>query len=55
MFNKDAIAKLTQLYNEKKFEHIYITNTIYRENYPDFVKIIDVAPIFANTIKNIFM
>ncbi len=55
MFNKDAISKLTRLYHEKKFEAIYVTNTIYREEYPEFVQIIDVAPIFADAIKNIFM
>lgn len=55
MFNKDSVAKLTKLYDEGKFENIYITNTIYREIYPPFVKIIDVAPIFADAIKNIFM
>jgi phosphoribosylpyrophosphate synthetase len=55
MFNKDAISKLTRLYHEKKFEAIYVTNTIYREEYPEFVQIIDVAPIFADAIKNVFM
>jgi phosphoribosylpyrophosphate synthetase len=55
MSNKDSVAKLTKLYDEGKFENIYITNTIYREIYPPFVKIIDVAPIFADAIKNIFM
>ncbi|MEI8008603.1 MAG: hypothetical protein WCI00_04250 [bacterium] len=55
MFNRDAISKLTTLYKDKKFETIYVTNTIYRENYPEFVKIIDVAPIFADAIKKIFI
>ena len=55
MFNGDAISKLTALHKEEKFETIYVTNTIYREIYPKFVKIIDVAPIFADTIKKIFI
>jgi len=55
LFNNDAVAKLTKLHDEKKFENIYITNTVCRETYPKFVKIIDVAPIFANAIKQIFM
>lgn len=55
MFNKDAINKLSKLYHEHKFENIYITNTVHRETYPEFVKVIDAAPIFADAIKNIFM
>jgi phosphoribosylpyrophosphate synthetase len=55
MFNKDAITKLIKLHDEGKFEYIYVTNTVCREHYPAFVKVIDVAPIFADTIKKIFM
>lgn len=55
MFNKDAVDRLSKLHDEKKFENIYITNTVCREKYPEFVKVIDVAPIFADTIKKIFM
>jgi phosphoribosylpyrophosphate synthetase len=55
MFNDDAIDKLTKLHQKNKFENIYITNTVCRETYPSFVKIIDVAPIFADAIKKIFM
>ncbi len=55
LFNKDSSKKLEILHNQWKFEKIFVTNTVFRKEYPSFVEIIDSAPIFAETIKNIFM
>jgi ribose-phosphate pyrophosphokinase len=53
-FNDNAIEKLTKIHDEWMFENIYVTNTVYRENLPDFVKVVDASNIFANTITSIF-
>lgn len=54
MFNKNAIEELNKLYNQKWFDNIYITNAIYREWLPVFVKTIDSAKLWGNTILSIF-
>lgn len=55
MFNNDALKKLTALHEKWLFENIYVTNTVYRDMpfYPDFVKVIDASPNFADPIKSI--
>ena len=53
MFNKDAIEKLTELHEQWMFQHIFVTDSVCRETYPPFVKVTSVAPIFANTIKDL--
>lgn len=54
LFNGEATEKLTALHKEGLLSTIYITNSVYRENYPDFVQVIDVAPNYAEVIEAIF-
>lgn len=56
MFNKDAIGKIQALYEQGKFEKIYVTNTVYRdpEFYPEWVEVIDAAVNFADPIRSIY-
>lgn len=54
LFNGGAIQKLTVLHDEWLIDTIYITNAVYRECYPEFVKILDAAPNFAEVIEAAF-
>ena len=54
MFNNKAIEQLQELYDNHLFENIYVTNSIYRENLPAFVKTIDSSILRWNTILSIF-
>lgn len=55
MFNGDAKAKLQNLYDEKKLEAIYITDSVYREDLPEFVKVLDTSSIFARQIARKYL
>ncbi|HMS91380.1 MAG TPA: ribose-phosphate diphosphokinase [Candidatus Absconditabacterales bacterium] len=56
MFNNDALDKLQLLYEQGLFEHIYVSNTVYRDIdlYPDFIKVVDASINFADPIKSIY-
>lgn len=56
MFNNDALDKLQLLYEQWLFEHIYVSNTVYRDIdlYPDFIKVVDASINFADPIKSIY-
>jgi len=54
LFNGLAIETLTKLHNEGKFNTIFITNAVYRESYPPFVRVFNAAPNFAEVIEAVF-
>lgn len=50
LFNDKALERLQRLYDTGKIEKVYITNSVYRSNLPDFIEIIDTSKIFARQI-----
>ena len=54
LFNGSALEKMTHLHQEWLIDGIYITNSVYRENYPDFVHVVDAAPNYAEVIEAAF-
>lgn len=50
LFNWDAIQKLQKLYDDKKIEKVYITDSVYRENLPSCIEIIGTDEIIARQI-----
>ena len=54
LFNGTAIEKLIKLHEKWMIDTIYVTNSVYRETYPSFVKIFDAAPNYAEVIEAAF-
>ncbi len=59
LFNGDSLEKLSQSYEQGKFKKLYITNSVYQEQFdklgqkPDWIEIIDLSVILAHTISSI--
>ncbi len=56
MLNGKAIERLTRIREESNWivQNIYITDSINKENLPDFIKVIETKNILANTITGIY-
>jgi len=54
MCNGPAFERLQFLHDASVFEKLYITNSVYHSSLPDFVEVIDIAPLLANTILSIY-
>ena len=54
LLNGTAIEKLTKYHKEWKLNKIFVTNSTYRENLPDFIEVIDTSDEFATTIASIY-
>ena len=50
LFNGAAIQKLQNLYDTKQIEAIYITDSVYRENLPEFIHVMWTENIIARQI-----
>ncbi len=50
LFNGKALERLENLYKNNQIEAVYITDSVYRENLPDFIKIIWTEDIIARQI-----
>jgi phosphoribosylpyrophosphate synthetase len=54
MCNGPAFERLQEVHDAGAFEKLYITNSVYHHTLPDFVEVIDIAPLLANTILSIY-
>lgn len=50
LFNWQAIQRLQALYDAWKIKEVYVTDSVYRENLPEFIKVISTDKIIAHNI-----
>lgn len=53
MFNGPAFERFDAIYEEWVFDTIYITDTVRHDKLPSYVKVIEISPLLASTLRSI--